>query len=781
MSRKFVFILLSVFLLICISVGSMFILSRVEKQLTERLITQNSAQGGVVADQTSRALQKEVENVTTELQLIASNPIIRDGTSEECQAELDALTQRYDLRLGNIGRVNRDGVFQCSINRNLIGSTANNLGSYITEIFDDPEHKPVMSRAIKPAGADSYLVAVHVPVYDANGEFDGTLGGAIYFDDIRENFLQGINFAQQGFVSLYDDDGTIMYRPQADLIGKNIHSPEFLTLTPDIDIFDRIFANALAGNPGSDRYIINGTDRLVAYHPVDVMPDRKWIVIVSVPYGTILQNVQETGIVQLLTRSSVVLVALTSATFIILLLYVLRGIFGPIGSITKVTQKIAAGNLDVKVNIKGRDDIGKLAAAFNSMTDQLKESYSSLEGKVQERTKELSQKIAEIEKINNALTSANDVIALEKAQADAMLSGIGDGVFAINAQRQIILFNPVAAQMSGFSAQEAVGRPYTDILKFVSKKDGTVVDDFIQQAFSGRKANMSLDTDLVNRKGIHIPVADSAAPIFNAYSEVVAVIVIFRDVTTEASQASLIDKILTASAERIRQPFTKIQEQLTSLLTAGEEFLSPTVRDSLKIMQTASSEVNDVLSDISSSANLSTGKVQYIIEPMDVYDMAYQAVEKFRSSAEEKGLKFILYPEVPELFLAQGDKHAVHQVFTQLLTNSIKFTGVGSVFVHLTQTDQHVKVQIIDTGEGISPEDQTKLFHKFSSFTGATKNGTGLGLTIAQTMIRELGGDLWLENSAMGRGSTFSFTLPKPNTAVALKVLDKMQKRQATS
>jgi signal transduction histidine kinase len=111
-----------------------------------------------------------------------------------------------------------------------------------------------------------------------------------------------------------------------------------------------------------------------------------------------------------------------------------------------------------------------------------------------------------------------------------------------------------------------------------------------------------------------------------------------------------------------------------------------------------------------------------------------------------------------------GDERKIKQILLNLLSNAVKFTPEGGrIGINARQTDGAVEISVSDTGIGISPEDQAKIFEEFhqvgTDYAHKTE-GTGLGLTLAKKFVELHGGKIWVE-SAAGKGSTFSFTLPE--------------------
>jgi signal transduction histidine kinase len=111
---------------------------------------------------------------------------------------------------------------------------------------------------------------------------------------------------------------------------------------------------------------------------------------------------------------------------------------------------------------------------------------------------------------------------------------------------------------------------------------------------------------------------------------------------------------------------------------------------------------------------------------------------------------------------ASGDERRITQVLLNLVGNAIKFTDSGEVRIDVAATDGALEVSVADTGPGIAATDQEKIFEEFRQAEGSItqkKGGTGLGLAIAKKIVELHGGKIWVE-SEVGRGSTFTFTLP---------------------
>lgn len=264
--------------------------------VAENVFKQYVAQEVVIANQVAGNLEQEMTSVKDKLAVAALVPAIQT-IDANCNAKLSELFGVLGSKVGNLGRINAQGVFACSVNKALIGLPGKQLGSYVTDIFNDPKHEPVLSHTILPPGA-TYAVAMHVPVWNAKKQFDGTLGGAVYLRDLEEKFLKNVKFASHGFAILFDENGDILFHPKRELIGKNLTSPEARKVFSNIEGLQRAIAEAKAGRTGSVRYELEGVEKVAAYRSAAVAANRHWVVMATVPVEDANVVLREVGVDQ---------------------------------------------------------------------------------------------------------------------------------------------------------------------------------------------------------------------------------------------------------------------------------------------------------------------------------------------------------------------------------------------------------------------------------------------------------------------------------------------------
>lgn len=215
-------------------------------------------------------------------------------------------------------------------------------------------------------------------------------------------------------------------------------------------------------------------------------------------------------------------------------------------------------------------------------------------------------------------------------------------------------------------------------------------------------------------------------------------------------------------SHELRTPLASIKSTIDLVLSGTPGELN---KDQTKFLGKAKDNVdrlNRLINDILDLTKLESGKIELKIEFTDIGQVIKEVVEIQESVAKDKGLylKCEIVSDCPKV---PCDMDKMHQVFSNLISNAIKFTDKGGITVSIINYEErnHVEVCVEDTGQGIEKKDLDKLFQKFQQLGDSTKHagGTGLGLAICKEIIHRHGGKIWVE-SELGKGSCFHFVLP---------------------
>ncbi len=227
----------------------------------------------------------------------------------------------------------------------------------------------------------------------------------------------------------------------------------------------------------------------------------------------------------------------------------------------------------------------------------------------------------------------------------------------------------------------------------------------------------------------------------------------------EAAQESdrLKSAFLATMSHELRTPLNSIIGFIGILLQGLAGPLNDEQAKQLRMAQGSARHLLDLINDVLDISKIEAGQVKIVSEPFDVPQAIESVVRAVTPLAEKKGLHLVadVAPEVGQIV---SDRRRVEQVLINLLNNAVKFTEQGEVRVTCHVDDGWLVTQVTDTGIGIRPEDEDKLFQPFRQVdVGITRRyeGTGLGLSICKKLVETLGGEIWAE-SEWGVGSTFT-------------------------
>jgi signal transduction histidine kinase len=164
-------------------------------------------------------------------------------------------------------------------------------------------------------------------------------------------------------------------------------------------------------------------------------------------------------------------------------------------------------------------------------------------------------------------------------------------------------------------------------------------------------------------------------------------------------------------------------------------------------------------------SKIESGKLVLERRPIQLEEIIGRSLDVLKKSATEKGLKLEFIKSKKPLPQIMADEK-LFDVISNLIDNSIKYTEKGSIIVKAESDGKSIKVSVQDTGHGIPPEEAKELFTKFVRGSGMAQvnpDGSGLGLYVARRITEAHGGKIWVESKGVGKGSTFTFTLPIQN------------------
>ncbi len=218
-------------------------------------------------------------------------------------------------------------------------------------------------------------------------------------------------------------------------------------------------------------------------------------------------------------------------------------------------------------------------------------------------------------------------------------------------------------------------------------------------------------------------------------------------------------------SNKLRQPILALQNYLDTAAKARESTWTEDFTSILEKTRENSQRLAHLVSDLTDLSRIENQKLRLELESVNLNELVGSTMSDFSMTAAEKSVALKFNPN-PEQVVVRADSSRLHEILANLVDNSIKYSPQnGSVTVSFSKTAENGEVRVSDTGYGIPEEAKPHVFEKFYRVnrSASEPKGTGLGLFVTKELVERQGGKIWFE-SAVGKGTTFIFTLPLDKT-----------------
>ncbi|HEY8411296.1 MAG TPA: ATP-binding protein [Pyrinomonadaceae bacterium] len=421
------------------------------------------------------------------------------------------------------------------------------------------------------------------------------------------------------------------------------------------------------------------------------------------------------------------LIAGTLVTAGVVLAFVLSNrIIEPLRQLTMTTTRIAAGDLDAKVTVDSRDEVGVLAAEYNRMAERIRQLRNSDMGK----------------------------LIVAQQTTEAAIDSLYDPVIVTDEDGRVTKLNPAAEEIFGAEQQNS-GKHVGEIARD-GRITGAVAEALESQrpvAGEGMSQVLPLAVDGSERafRVRTTPMRDSANHLLGA-------VTLLEDITHLREIDRLKSEFIATASHELRTPLTTVQMGVHLLLEGAAGELNDKQAEVLAACREDCERLDNLMRDLLDFSRIEAGESQPQLQTVDIRELLLKEAAELRSQIEATGL--VLSLDVPPgLPPVLADKAQIARVITNLVVNAIRYTRQGSIHISAAQRGRYVAVSIADTGIGIPAEYLPHIFDKFVQVPGKPTGAAGLGLAISRLIVEAHGGQISAQ-SELGGGSSFTFTLP---------------------
>ncbi|WP_348644346.1 two-component system sensor histidine kinase NblS [Synechococcus sp. C9] len=470
-------------------------------------------------------------------------------------------------------------------------------------------------------------------------------------------------------------------------------------------------------------------DGLIADVFVPLVQDDKYLGILALginPNPTVLSA-------SLLTRN------ITLAVFIsIWILVILGGVFNavtitrPIRELLVGVKNITSGNFRQRIDLPFGGEFGELIVSFNEMAERL----------------------AHYEEQNI------EELTAQKAKLDTLMSTIADGAILLDRELKIVLVNPTAEKIFGWSGQNVLGQVVFNALPApVAEKLAQPLEELTQRGeANGEPTEFCINLQSPYKCTVKVLLTTVFDQVRN---QLQGIAITVQDVTREMELNEAKSHFISNVSHELRTPLFNIKSFIETLYEYGHSLNEEQKRDFLETANRETDRLTRLVNDVLDISRLESGK-PYPMTPTSLSAIIEQTLRAHRLTAKDKGIHLaaVVEPDLPDVL---GHYDLLLQVLANLLGNALKFTPAGGyVILWAYPWEGRVRVEVSDTGIGIPPEHQDAIFGRFFRVENRvhTLEGTGLGLSIVQNILEKHHTDIHLI-SEVGIGSSFWFDLEK--------------------
>jgi two-component system phosphate regulon sensor histidine kinase PhoR len=406
-----------------------------------------------------------------------------------------------------------------------------------------------------------------------------------------------------------------------------------------------------------------------------------------------------------------------------------------------------------------------LTARFNQQVDDLAESLDEI-SQGDYLTANSFDSLVPLNKVNNRIGNLQLLLhereqqLVEKTlQVRTVLDSMVEGVIALDMNWRIIFMNRAASSLLSITAQNVIGKHLLEVVRIPELEQAVSAVFDTGESFKGECETI---------RGRRRTLATRCSP--TRIASVQGAVLVVQDITELRALETMRRDFVTNVSHELKTPLASISLYAETLRLGAIDDLENRMRFVERIEEQAS-RLNQLILNLIQLARIESGREVFDFSSVDVRQVTASRVQAFAEDARNATIDLSL-DMGDESLLVHADEEAIVTILDNLITNALRYTPAnGKIHVTCRRENDLVCVAVSDTGLGIAPEQQERVFERFYRVDKARSSdlgGTGLGLSIVKHLTQSMGGTVRLE-SRIGRGSKFSVTFPLHGATVDSK------------
>ncbi len=415
------------------------------------------------------------------------------------------------------------------------------------------------------------------------------------------------------------------------------------------------------------------------------------------------------------TKTIIIAVAMALVLAAIMGYVFAQTLTGPILALTKGAKSLAEGDMSQSLKVRSTDEIGQLTSSFNYMAEELAKNMSE--------------------------------ISREKNRLEILLHNMSDGVISFDKDGNLMLANAAAATMLH---EEKMDMTFTDFIRKFDINSGVYLDMGNEPS---KKVTFPVGKQFINA---------NFTPYYDKKGKMEGLVVVLQDITEQKKLDDMRKEFVANVSHELRTPLTTVKSYTETLLDGAMEE-KELATEFLTIINSEADRMAFLVRDLLQLTRFDNKQVRLDMTEIEMNDFLSMTVRQNKIHAEAKNQQLSFRP-YEHMVVVHGDRDRVGQVVNNIVTNAIKYSlEQATIRIFITEDEKYFKINVKDTGMGISREDLPRIFERFYRVDKARSRamgGTGLGLAIAKEIMETHGGKLTAE-SEYGKGTTMTMWFPK--------------------